>query len=129
GGGPAARPAGPRRPVVGIRQRAADDQRQGPAAPVPSWVRRRDAPPVEGAGRMTPSPAEIQDWLVARVSLLTEIPPAELDVRVPLMYYGLDSAALITLTADLETWLGYRFGENPLDAHPTIEALSRFLAE
>ena len=78
---------------------------------------------------MTPSPAEIQGWLVGRVSVLAEVPPADVDVRLPLMYYGLDSASLITLTADLEQWLGHRFRENPLDAHPTIESLSRFLAE
>jgi acyl carrier protein len=78
---------------------------------------------------VSPSAPEIQDWLVARVSALAEVPPDEVDVRAPLTRHGLDSVALVALAADLEKWLGYRFRENPLDAHPTIEALARFLAE
>jgi acyl carrier protein len=42
---------------------------------------------------------------------------------------GLDSVALVTLAFDLEKWLGYRFRSNPLNDHPTIAALSRFLAQ
>ena len=76
---------------------------------------------------MTPTAAEIQAWIVDRVSTLTDI-PADEDVRAPFTRHGLDSVALVALATDLERWLGYRFRENPLDAHPTIEALSRFLA-
>jgi acyl carrier protein len=77
---------------------------------------------------MSPSEREIQDWIVDRVSRLTEVPPAGVDVRAPLARHGLDSVALIALASDLEKWLGYRFRENPLDAHPTIAALAHFLA-
>ena len=52
-----------------------------------------------------------------------------MDPAAPLARHGLDSVALITLAADLEKWLGYRFRENPLDGYPTIAALARFLAE
>ena len=78
---------------------------------------------------MTPSAEEIQAWIVERVSHLTNVPAAEVDPCDPLTRYGLDSVALIAVATDLETWLSYRFRENPLDAHPTIEALARFLAE
>jgi acyl carrier protein len=78
---------------------------------------------------MTASAQEIQDWLVARISTLTGVAPADVDVRAPLTRHGLDSVALVALAADLEKWLGHRFRENPLDAHPTIEALARFLAD
>jgi acyl carrier protein len=77
---------------------------------------------------MTPTAEEIRDWIVARVSALTEVPPEEIDVRAPLARHGLDSVTVIALAADLEKWLGYRFRENPLDAHPTIESLAQFLA-
>ena len=77
---------------------------------------------------MTPTAAEIQDWIVDRVSRLTDVPPEEVDVRASLTRHGLDSVALISLASDLEKWVGYRFRENPLDAYPTIEALSQFLA-
>lgn len=78
---------------------------------------------------MTRSAEAIQDWIVGRVSALTDIPSEEIDVRQPFLRYGLDSVAVVRLAADLEQWLGYRFRENPLDAHPTIEALARFLAD
>jgi acyl carrier protein len=77
---------------------------------------------------MTPTADDIRDWIVARVSALTEAPPEEIDVRAPLARHGLDSVTAIALAADLEKWLGYRFRENPLEAHPTIEALALFLA-
>lgn len=84
---------------------------------------------MEGPDGMTPTAAEIESWLVDRISQLTGVPPGEVDVRAPLTRHGLDSVALIAVTADLEKWLGYRFRENPLDAHPTIESLARFLAD
>jgi acyl carrier protein len=78
---------------------------------------------------MTRSAEEIRAWIVGRVSELTEIPPEEIDAHQPILSYGLDSVALVRLASDLETWLGYRFRENPLESHPTIESLARFLAE
>ncbi|HXG11384.1 MAG TPA: acyl carrier protein [Gemmataceae bacterium] len=78
---------------------------------------------------MSRSAQEIADWMVNRVSALTGLPPEAVSVSEPLLRYGLDSVALVALTTDLEAWLGYRFRENPLEEHPTIEALARFLAE
>jgi acyl carrier protein len=77
---------------------------------------------------MTRSAQEIQDWIIGRVSDLTGIAPEEMDAREPLLNYGLDSVALVALTIDLEKWLDYRFREDPLEEHPTIEALARYLA-
>jgi acyl carrier protein len=78
---------------------------------------------------MKRSGQEIQDWLVARLSRTTGLPPHQIDARKPLLSYGLDSMAVLALTADLGKWLGYRFQEDPLDEYPTIEALAAFLAE
>jgi acyl carrier protein len=78
---------------------------------------------------MTPTAEEIEAWIVARVSHLTNLPTAEVDVQAPLTRFGLDSVMVITLTADLEKWLNYRFRENPLDDQPTIDSLSRAIAE
>ena len=77
---------------------------------------------------MTPTAGEIETWMVARVAALTGVPPHAVDTCAPLTRNGLDSVALIALAADLEKWLGYRFRANPLEAHPTIESLARFLA-
>jgi acyl carrier protein len=78
---------------------------------------------------MTRSAQEIQDRIVAQVSSLTGLPPEEINVREPYRRYGLDSVALVTVVADLETWLGYRFRENPLEDHSTIASLAAYLAE
>jgi myxalamid-type polyketide synthase MxaE and MxaD len=78
---------------------------------------------------VTHSAADIEAWIVNRVAGLTGVPPQDIDVHEPFLRYGLDSVAVVTLAADLETWLGYRFRSNPLDEHPTIAALARFLAE
>jgi acyl carrier protein len=78
---------------------------------------------------MTRSAQEIREWIIQRLSRLTELDPAELDVQEPILRYGLDSVNLVVLAADLEEWLGFRFRENPLNDHRTIEALAQYLAE
>ena len=70
----------------------------------------------------------VQQWLVARVSELTGIPPNEVDVGAPIERAGLDSIQMLRMTADLEDWLGFRFRGDPLDEFPTIAALARFVA-
>ena len=77
---------------------------------------------------MTPGADEIQGWIVSRVGDLLGRPVELIDVKAPLTRHGLDSVALVALASDLEKWLGYRFRANPLQDHPTIEALSVFLA-
>jgi acyl carrier protein len=78
---------------------------------------------------MSHSAQEIEAWLVARVSGLTGLPPADIDPGEPLLRHGLDSVAVVALVAELEAWLGYRFRENPLETYPTIAALAQFLAQ
>jgi acyl carrier protein len=72
---------------------------------------------------------EIQTWMIDRLSRLAGMTPREMDPREPIRRYGLDSVALVTFVTDLEEWLGYRFHSNPLDDHPTVEALAAFLAQ
>jgi acyl carrier protein len=78
---------------------------------------------------MTRSVQEIQEGIVQRLSRLTGVPHEDIDVREPILNYGLDSVALVAFAADLKAWLGVSLRENPLDEHPTIEALAQFLAE
>ncbi len=78
---------------------------------------------------MTRSQHEIQDWLVARVSRLTGIAAEEIDVGEPFSCYGLDSVAVVTLLADLQTWLDCHLHDNPIDDHATLQSLAAFLAE
>lgn len=78
---------------------------------------------------MNHSAQEIQDWLVGRISSLTGLAPEAIDVDEPYYRHGLDSVTLVLIFTDLETWLGRRFHENPLEEHPTIASLARYLAD
>lgn len=46
----------------------------------------------------------------------------------PLANLGIDSLQLIALVGQLEEKLGCTFASNPLEKHPTIEAVSRYVA-
>ncbi|MGD1236893.1 SDR family NAD(P)-dependent oxidoreductase [Mycobacterium seoulense] len=80
----------------------------------------------EHAGR---SAAELADWFVSQLSSELGIPAADIDPSRPFAYYGLDSVHAIRLTAALESWLGRELSPTLPYEYPTIDLLSRHLAE
>lgn len=83
----------------------------------------------EGNPQELPSTAEIQAWLVSYLAELLEIDPYEVDVTIPFDRYGLDSAAAVGMTGDLEDWLQGELDPTLLYDYPTVEAFSQHLAE
>jgi acyl carrier protein len=79
--------------------------------------------------KKSPTPAEVQDWLVSYLANLLEIDLDEVDVTVSFDRYGLDSATAIGMTGNLEEWLGYELDPTLIYDYPTIEALAENLAE
>lgn len=79
--------------------------------------------------KKTPTPAEVQDWLVSYLANLLEIDLDEVDVTVSFDRYGLDSATAIGMTGNLEEWLGSELDPTLIYDYPTIEALAKNLAE
>lgn len=75
-----------------------------------------------------PTVAEIQAWTVAYLANLLEVTPEEVDVTIPFDRYGLDSYAAISLTGDLQDWLGYDVDPTLLYDYPTIEGLVNYLS-
>jgi acyl carrier protein len=73
--------------------------------------------------------AEIQAWLVIELARLVKCKPAEIDPRQPFVRYGLGSAQGLELAAKLEDWVGFRLPPTLVWDYPTIEAVSRQLAE
>src|SRR4029077_19690326 len=71
----------------------------------------------------------VQAWLVSKLSELLGIEPREMDVREPFASYGLGSAELVSLSGELGEWLGRQLPAELAYECPTIEALSRRLAE
>ncbi len=72
---------------------------------------------------------DIQVWIASYLAELLEIDVDEVETTIPFNRYGLDSAAVIGLTADLEEWLGFKLEATLMYDYPTIEALARHLAD
>ncbi|MBE3561915.1 MAG: acyltransferase domain-containing protein, partial [Ktedonobacteraceae bacterium] len=74
------------------------------------------------------SRAAIEAWLVEQIAKQLQISPRAIDVRTPFAHYGMDSVQAVTLSADLEDWLGREFSPTLAYDYPTIESLSHYLA-
>jgi acyl carrier protein len=71
----------------------------------------------------------IQAWLIKRVSAALSLNPDEIDVRETFASFGLDSRTAVSLSGDLERWLGRRLPPTLVWDYPTIEALADHLAD
>lgn len=68
-----------------------------------------------------------QDWLVAHLSAALGKNPSEIDVDATFDRFGLDSAAYVSMSADVEDQLGIRLDVTDLYDHPTVRKLVRHL--
>jgi phthiocerol/phenolphthiocerol synthesis type-I polyketide synthase C len=78
---------------------------------------------------MPQTPAAIQAWLTDYVSRLIKTEPQTIDVHEPLENFGLSSIDAVSLSGDLESWLGIQLSPMLVYVYPTIEALALYLAE
>ncbi len=84
---------------------------------------RFTSPPTE-----TKSLSAIRSWLVAQVATTLKVKPQEVDVQTPFAHYGMDSLQAVSLSSDLEEWLGRDLPPTLVYDYPNIEALARHLA-
>lgn len=70
----------------------------------------------------------IQTWLLTKLSEQLKIAASEIDIQEPLARYGLDSMTAVTLSGELETWLGRSVSPTIVYDYPSIQALSQYLA-
>jgi hypothetical protein len=83
---------------------------------------------------MEPSPPDPLDepflsaWFVACVAELLDEPMGAIDVDQPLEHSGLESSDVVLLMIDLSVLLGQPVSPVVLWDHPTIRAVSQFLA-
>jgi acyl carrier protein len=75
-----------------------------------------------------PRQADLEKWLVELLAELLEIPALEIDVTAKFERYGLDSAAAVSVTAELEQFLGRTLDATLLYDYPTIRSLAEHLA-
>lgn len=71
---------------------------------------------------------EIREWIVAKLAGRLRVPPESIDLNEAVVRLGVDSMQFVVLVGEMEDWLGCRFMSNPIAAHPSINALSQFLA-
>jgi 8-amino-7-oxononanoate synthase len=76
-----------------------------------------------------PSAAVIQAWLIANLAERLKAEPQSLRTDEPFASYGLDSIAAVSLSSEMEDWLGRRLPASLLWDYPTIAALSEHLAK
>ena len=69
----------------------------------------------------------LERWLTELVASAVDLEPGAIDVEARLDRYGVDSAAAIGLTDELEQRLGLPLDPTLLYDYPTIRSLSGFL--
>jgi acyl carrier protein len=75
-----------------------------------------------------PSMEQIERWVVELVSSLVGVPAEDIDVNARFDRYGIDSAASISVTEELEQHLGRELEPTLLYDYPTIHGLALHLA-
>ena len=75
-----------------------------------------------------PGVEAIQAWLVARLSELLGLAPDGIDVQLPFENYGLSSREAITISGELEEWLGRNLSPTLIYEYPNVAALAAYLA-
>ncbi len=73
------------------------------------------------------SAREIRDWLATRVAETVSAEPAEIDPSVPFDAHGINSTDALSISGELEEWLGITLSPTVLYEHATIDALAAHL--
>ncbi len=71
---------------------------------------------------------DIQEWLESYLAKTLNLDLDEIDIMKPFDGYGLDSSTAITMTGDLEKWLGIEIDPTLAYDYPTIKSLAKELA-
>lgn len=71
--------------------------------------------------------AEIQNWLITKVSTQLNLSPTHIDISSELATYGLDSMDAVMISGELEDALDIELASTVLWDYPTIESLATFL--
>ena len=75
------------------------------------------------------SVSDIDSWLTNAVASILNIQSEEVDKNIPFERYGLESADIVGMTADLEDWLQCSLDDPTLMyEYPTIKELTTYLA-
>jgi len=76
-----------------------------------------------------PSAADIRAWLVARITDVLEIPPDEIEIDAPIMNLALSSVEAVSLSGELEDYLGMSLSPTLIYQHSSLASLADYLAQ
>lgn len=86
------------------------------------------SPSHSATGAVEPSEQQICSWLIERVVKVSGLPRDDIDITAPFADFGLDSRQAVSLSGELEDWLGRELEPTLVWDYPTIELLSKFIA-
>lgn len=75
-----------------------------------------------------PGVEAFENWLAEKLAEYLGVPSHTIDVTEPFANYGLSSRDAVTLSADLEDWLGCSLSPTVAWEYPTVAALAAYLA-
>lgn len=75
-----------------------------------------------------PNTRQIQDWLITRIAELLQMDPGKINIRESFSNYGLSSLDAVTLSGDMEEFIGVRLSPTITYDYPNIFSLSEYLA-
>ncbi|HEY0967632.1 MAG TPA: MupA/Atu3671 family FMN-dependent luciferase-like monooxygenase [Opitutaceae bacterium] len=79
--------------------------------------------------RSTPSADELATWLRGRIAATLKCAPEAIDLHAPFSAYGLDSASLVSLSGELQEFLGRSVPPMVMYDYPDIARLAAHLAQ
>lgn len=71
---------------------------------------------------------EIKEWLINKVAELAGVEVNHIDANEPLAFYGLDSVAAVSLSGELQDWLGRKVPPTLVYDYPSIQAMVGYLS-
>ncbi|MEM9535139.1 MAG: acyl carrier protein [Cyanobacteria bacterium P01_E01_bin.45] len=74
-----------------------------------------------------PSSSKIQDWMINYIADLLQASSDDIDTDTPFDRFGLDSAAAIGMTGELEDWLDLEIDPTLMYDYPTIKGMATYL--
>jgi len=83
-------------------------------------------PPRRKSGKY--SAQEIEKFIKDRIAEEIHVSPGEINTQIPLGELGLDSVAEVSLSGELEEWLGDELHPTLTWSYPSVDKLSRYLA-
>ena len=75
------------------------------------------------------SQEDFKYYLTHHLTKYLKIAPEDIETEVPFSDYGLDSSVALSLTGDLEEWLGIEIEPDVFWRYPSIDSLAEFFAE